>query len=107
MQAVQVSRHFRDHFDRAIDRGATAYRHAFEPGVSNANQLTYLADALQNYGEAFGIADVAITVSPSKDYTRWLDYRSRARNAAKHTQGLINQLGNQLPFTAAPIAASK
>jgi hypothetical protein len=67
MQAADLSKHLRDHFDRALD----------------------------GYSEAFALADAAVTIAPSRDYGRWSDLRSRSFHAQKHVRILIAERSAQ------------
>lgn len=89
MQGLQVSKHLTTHYDRALGRGRAAYDH-FQSDQSVAN-LSYLADALAGYSEAYALADAAVSLVPSREWNRWSDRRSGANRSAATIRTLITR----------------
>jgi len=91
MQAISVSRDLREKFERIVRDGREAYTLA-KRQADTAPRLADLARAEVLFAQAWAVADVAITLAPSGQYTRWQDLRSEAfryQNACRDVIGVL------------------
>jgi|SRR3954447_26086258 hypothetical protein len=95
MQAAQFSIYARDKYDQLIGKGDAAVRRTTELPAGSITRLPVLLQAHGHYSAAWGLADLATTSSPSKDYTAWSTRRAKANARALAAQALVENLTAQ------------
>jgi hypothetical protein len=87
MQAAQFSIYARDKYDQLIGKGDAALRRTTELPAGSITRLPVLLQAHGHYSAAWGLADLATTSSPSKDYTAWSTRRTAGQRSCAGSPG--------------------
>lgn len=92
MQAAYVSRNLKLKFERIERDGREQYN--LSKGAPDAiDRLVHLVNAEVLFGQAWMIADVAVQVAPTSEYSAWCDRRA---DAGQNKQTCRDALGSDL-----------